>query len=474
MHVIHFAAECYPVAKVGGLADVLGALPKYQCKLGINASVVLPFYDKTFVRNHHFEEIFTGRINQGGEWLAYAVLKEKDDTLGFALFLIRILGLLDREEIYGYADEHLQFLAFQHASLDWLCNSKVRPDIIHCHDHHTGLIPFYIEHAGQFDYLKGIPTVATVHNAEYQGWLDWKMASLLPAFDTWRWGLLDWYGLINPLATSIKCCWAYTTVSQGYLSELYREANGLEGLFLAEKDKAYGIVNGIDTDVWNASTDSMLVCNFNLVNITKGKKTNKEKLCADYGLNPLLPLIAFIGRFALEKGADFLSESIRYSLEHHEGELNFFVLGSGDPSIERKLVELSENYSQHFGVYIGYNEELAHQVYASADYLLMPSRVEPCGLNQLYAMRYGAIPIVRATGGLKDTVKDINTPDGYGMLFDEASVEAVFGAIQHALSFWKTTTKRELGMLRKKVMKLDFSWDKSAAKYIELYQKLIE
>ncbi|QNL49938.1 glycogen/starch synthase [Olivibacter sp. SDN3] len=474
MHVIHFAAECYPVAKVGGLADVLGALPKYQRQLGINTSVVLPFYDKTFVRTHYLERIYEGRIYQGGERLNYEVLKEKDDLLGFKLFLIRIPGLLDREEVYSYPDEQVQFLAFQHAGLDWLCNAKMLPDIIHCHDHHTGLIPFYMEHADQFDLLKGTPTIATVHNGQYQGWMDWKMAALLPAFDTWRWGLLDWNGLINPLAALIKCCWAYTTVSEGYLSELYQEANGLESLFLAEKDKAYGIVNGIDTELWNASTDSMLAYNFNLVSIAKGKKTNKEKLCSDYGLNPLLPLIVFIGRFALEKGADLLADSIRYSLAQHEGEVTFFILGSGDRSIESKLVELSENYSQHFGVHIGYNEELAHQVYASADYLLMPSRVEPCGLNQLYAMRYGTIPVVRATGGLKDTVKDINIYDGYGMLFDEASVEAVFGAIQQALSFWKATKKRELGTLRKKIMKLDFSWDKSAAKYIELYKKLIE
>jgi len=473
MHVFHFAAECYPVAKVGGLADVLGALPKYQQKEGIQASVVMPFYDKPFTQTHPFDLVYEGNIQQGETLYHYQVLKEKEDVLGFELFLIKIKGLLDRPEVYSYADESEQFLAYQQAALNWLCAVKYRPDIIHCHDHHTGLIPFYVEYVNEFDLLKGVPTIATVHNGQYQGWLGWDKASLLPAFDTWRWGLLDWDGLINPLATLIKCCWAYTTVSEGYLTELYEKANGLEGLFLAEKTKAYGIVNGIDTEVWDTASDAMLSSNFELTNVVKGKLANKKELCRLHHLDETLPLIVFIGRFALEKGADILPDTLLRVFEKYAGAINFFILGSGDKGTEKLLQEILTDFSQHLGLHIGYNEELAHQVYAAADYLFMPSRVEPCGLNQLYAMRYGTVPVVHATGGLKDTVKDLEE-NGYGILFSDATVDGALGAIERVYAHWEHTDLEKQAALRKLLMKLDFSWEKSAAKYTELYKKLID
>lgn len=472
MHVVHFAAECYPVAKVGGLADVLGALPKYQQKAGIKASVIIPYYDKPFVKTHLFADLHQGFIQQGEKSYPYSILKELNDTLGFELLLVKIPGLLDRPEVYSYSDESEQFLAYQHAALDWLCTTRIQPDIIHCHDHHAGLVPFFIENVQQFNFLKGTPTVGTVHNGQYQGWLSWDNAFLIPAFDTWRWGLLDWQGMINPLGTLIKCCWAYTTVSEGYLQELYQEANGLESLFLAEKEKSYGIVNGIDTEVWNTKTDSMLVSNFGLTDANKGKQLNKKALCSNHNLDENLPLIAFIGRFALEKGADILPETILKALEKFKGELNFFVLGSGDKKTEQDLAQISADQSEHFALFVGYNEELAHQVYASADYLFMPSRVEPCGLNQLYAMRYGTVPVVRATGGLKDTVTDLQEEGGYGVLFENVVVEDTIEAIGRALNFWRETTAGTFSQLRKKLMKLDFSWEKSSAKYTELYNKL--
>lgn len=472
MRVIHFAAECYPVAKVGGLADVLGALPKYQREQGIEASVIIPFYNRAFVKSHDFDTLHEGAIQQGSSIYSYQILKERTNTLGFELILIKIPGLLDREEVYSYPDESEQFLAFQHAALHWLCATSQKPDIIHCHDHHAGLIPFYIENVDQFSSLKGVPTVATIHNGQYQGWLSWNMASLMPAFDTWRWGLLDWDGLINPLASLIKCCWAYTTVSEGYLEELYVKANGLESLFQAEKGKSLGIVNGIDTEVWNTATDAMLAHNFSQAAVKKGKETNKKVICDQYGIEERMPLVVFIGRFALEKGADLLAASLQSALERFKEQVNFFVLGSGDQKIEASLLKIHEEFPQHLALFVGYNEELAHQVYAAADFLLMPSRVEPCGLNQLYAMRYGTMPIVHATGGLKDTVVDIEA-EGYGILFEHLTVEGILEGIQRALSFWNKFALKEQIALRKKLMKLDFSWEKSAAKYTDLYKKLI-
>ncbi|WP_134088434.1 glycogen synthase [Olivibacter sp. XZL3] len=472
MRVIHFAAECFPVAKVGGLADVLGALPKYQRKQGIEAMVVMPFYDKPFVRDHAFEVLNEGHIVQGGSSYGYSVLRESTSSLGFELILVKIPGLLDREEVYSYSDEREQFLAFQHASLNWLCVSSQRPDIIHCHDHHVGLIPFYMEHVEQFSFLKGVPTVATVHNGQYQGWMSWDMASLMPAFDTWRWGLLDWNGLINPLAALIKCSWAYTTVSTGYLDELFKKANGLEALFQAERAKAYGIVNGIDTDIWNTSSDPMLDTHFTQASVRKGKALNKKAICDQYGLDERLPLFVFIGRFALEKGADLLPPALQSIFERLADQVNFFVLGSGDKIIETSLLETREHFPQHLALFLGYNEELAHQVYAAADFLLMPSRVEPCGLNQLYAMRYGTVPVVHATGGLRDTVVDVDA-DGYGVLFDHITAEGILEGVERALKYWNNVGLKEQTALRKKLMKLDFSWEKSAAKYTDLYKKLI-
>jgi len=472
MHVFHFAAECYPVAKVGGLADVLGALPKYQQMGGVRASVVIPYYDKPFVQAHNWLSVYQGTIQQGSTAYPYTVLKEQADTLGFELYLIHIPQLLDRPEVYGYADEGEQFLAYQHAALQWLCATGCRPSVIHCHDHHAGLIPFYIEYAAQFRFLKGVPTVATVHNGQYQGWMHWHMAALMPSFDTWRWGLLDWDGMINPLAALIKCCWAYTAVSSGYLAELYTQANGLESLFAAERAKSHGIVNGIDTAIWNTATDPMLTHHFQARSVTKGKLANKKAFCATYGLDSQLPLLVFIGRFAAEKGADLLPQIIHRTLTAYMGQINFFVLGSGDSRIEKSLQALSEDFSQHLGLFVGYNEKLAHQIYAAADYLLMPSRVEPCGLNQLYAMRYGTIPVVHATGGLKDTVKDIDE-DGYGLLFQEADVETTVAAIERVLALHQKTSSYKTS-LRKKIMALDFSWQKSAEKYNAVYKQLID
>jgi len=472
MQVFHFAAECYPLAKVGGLADVVGALPKYQQKAGIAASVVVPYYQRPFVREYVFERIYQGRLQQGSHDYTYEIWKEANDILGFALFLIKIPGLLDREEIYCYPDEDEQFLAFQHAALDWLCSAHIRPDIIHCHDHHTGLIPFYIEHAPKFVFLKGTPTVGTIHNGQYQGWMPWPMASLMPAFDEWKWGLLDWNGIINRLGALVKCSWVYTTVSAGYLDELFQQANGLESLLAHERGKAHGIINGIDQDIWDSSLDEWIAERFSANNRTEGKRKNKKKLLKGSLLDDKLPLLVFIGRFALEKGADLIPEIIELALHRLEGQVNFFVLGSGNPKIESNLYAIKDRFPQHLDMHIGYNERLAHQLYASADFLLMPSRVEPCGLNQLYAMRYGAFPIVRATGGLKDTVKDIDVENGYGILFQEANAEEAVEAIERSLMLWKSAAKKS--RIGKKIMELDFSWDKSASQYIELYKKLID
>ncbi|MCD0479077.1 glycogen synthase [Chryseobacterium sp. LC2016-29] len=467
MTIFHLSTECYPVAKVGGLADVVGALPKYQNKIKeVNAKVVMPWYNKHFVYDYDFEVVFDGFIHQGSNMLQVQIMKETTDVLGFELFMVKIPGLLDRENPYGYEDESFQFLAFQQGVLHWLTAMKIRPDVLHCHDYHTGLVPFMIENCEEFEFLKGVKTIGTIHNGEYQGMMSWDMVNYMPAFDHHKWGLLDWNGFINPLASMIKCCSAFTTVSEGYLEELFVSFRGLESLVREEFSKAYGIINGIDTDVWNPQTDPMIDFNFNSKNALKIKKKNKAKLCKEYGLNPELPLFAFIGRFATEKGADLLPDLIWRSIKQSFGGLNIIVLGSGNAYIEQQLKELDSVYS-NFATDIGYKEHLSHKIYASADFLLMPSRVEPCGLNQMYAMRYGTVPVVSYTGGLRDTVKDITT-GGSGLNFTYPGVDDIIHAMSRGVNIYKN--KAQMDELVLSNMKFDFAWEKSAEKYLTLYK----
>ena len=470
MRIFHVSAECYPVAKVGGLADVVGALPKYQNLAGMDAAVVMPYYDRKFVRENTFDVVFRSATLLGTRRLYFEVLKEATNKLGFDLFLIKIPGLIDRQEVYMYPDENDQFLAFQIAFLDWISYSQQSPDIIHCHDHHSGLVPFLLYHSELYTRLAKTPTVFTIHNGQYHGAFGWERLPLLPEIDLTATGLLDWAGGINPLAAAVKCCNKYTTVSPSYLEELTISSNGLEYLFYIEGAKGSGIINGIDTEIWNPKTDKMIAAKYTAAKVNEGKQKNKEALCARFNLSPDKPLISFIGRLVLEKGADFLAESIATAIIEHGDAVNYFIIGTGDKSMEESLLELKTLYPEQCNVFIGYDEELAHLVYAGSDFLLMPSRVEPCGLNQLYALRYGTVPMVRSTGGLKDTVIDFGDEGGYGIRFNNVSVEDITYAITRAKILYANTT--HLQLLRKGMMALDFSWDRSAAAYINIYESL--
>ncbi|MBK7560632.1 MAG: glycogen synthase [Chitinophagaceae bacterium] len=472
MEIIHVAAECYPMAKAGGLGDVVGALPKYQNQLGHVAKVVMPMYRTKFLYDNQWELVHEGNQHLGQHFFRYSVIKEKTNKLGFDLYLVDINGLLDRENIYGYDDDTERFLSFQIAVCDWLNKWEHTPDVIHCHDHHTGLIPFMIKNCFEFrDKLAGIPTVFTVHNAQYQGWIGWDKYYYLPAFDSWKWGLLDWDKAINPMASAVKCAWKVTTVSNSYLTELKGAANGLENLFNYEQGKSYGILNGIDSQVWDPLTDSMIAKNYDKELVEKGKRKNKKELAGQFGLDPDKPLISFVGRLVGEKAADLLPEAISQSIYQHHGNANFLVLGSGDPELEERLNQMKKQFGGFFNSYIGYSESLSHQIYAGSDFLLMPSRVEPCGLNQMYALRYGTVPMVRNIGGLKDTVTDMGDPQGFGIRFDKASVWDITYSVGRAIDLY--TNKPDLySWMRKYMMTIDHSWDSSAQQYIDLYKSL--
>jgi starch synthase len=472
MEIVHVAAECYPVAKAGGLGDVVGALPKYQAELGHVAKVVMPMYRTKFLYANDWELVHEGHQHIGPHHFNYSVIKEKTNKLGFDLYLVDINGLLDREKIYGYDDDTERFLSFQVAVCDWLNKWVHTPDIIHCHDHHTGLIPFMVKYGLEFrQRLAGIPTVFTVHNAQYQGWIDWSKYYLLPPFDSWKWGMLDWANSINPMASAVKCAWKVTTVSHSYLDELKEAANGLENLFQYEQGKSSGVLNGIDTQVWDPLTDSMIIKNYDKELVDKGKKKNKKELAGQFGLDPDKPLIAFIGRLVGEKSADLLPEAISQSIYQHNGNANFLVLGSGDPELEDRLDQMKHQFGGYYNSYIGYSEPLSHLIYAGSDFLLMPSRVEPCGLNQMYALRYGTVPMVRNVGGLRDTVTDMGDWQGFGIRFDQASTWDITYSVGRAIDLYNN--KQELyNWMRGHMMEIDHSWDSSAQQYIDLYKSL--
>ena len=471
MEIFHISAECYPMAKVGGLADVVGALPKYQNNAGHNVRVVVPAYDTKFKKENKFECVHWGSVKLGSFNFPFSVLKEITDILGYELYLIEINELFDRPNVYGYEDDIERFLSFQIAALDWIIARNEVPDVINCHDHHTGLIPFLTQFAYKYEKLKDLKTVITIHNGLYQGWFGFDKLHYLPEFDLKHVGFLEWNNSINSLAVAVKCAQAVTTVSPSYLDEINYAANGLESLFNSVRNKSKGILNGIDIEVWNPFKDEMIAENYSIENFEIGKQKNKEKLCNQFELDPSKPLFSFIGRLFEEKGGDLLPQASALALSENFENINILILGSGNSEIESQLTQLRNDYKGNYNVFIGYNEELAHLIYAGSDYILMPSRVEPCGLNQMYAMRYGTIPIVSRTGGLRDTVIDFGD-NGNGICHDQASVGDICYSINRAVKLY--ADKISFNKVLKRGMEADHSWESVCQDYIEIYNLIIE
>jgi len=466
MEILHIAAECYPVAKVGGLGDVVGSLPKYQTKAGHLVKVVIPQYDTKFIQENEFDCVYSDFVKLGNFNFPFNIQKEKNNILGFELYVVEIPELFDRKEVYGFEDDIERFLTFQIACLNWINFRATVPDVINCHDHHTGLIPFMMQFAEKYEKLKNLATVITIHNSIYQGQFGFDKLYYLPEFDLSKVNLLEWDNKINSLATAIKCASEVSTVSPNFLNEINNFGYGLESLFNLVRHKSKGILNGIDTEVWNPSKDKMLFVNYSIKTLEKGKQENKEQLCSQFNLDPTKPLFSFIGRLLEEKGADLLPHAAALALSENFKEINILILGSGNLEIENQLSHLVTSFKGNYNVFIGYNEELAHLIYAGSDFLLMPSRVEPCGLNQMYSFRYGIIPIVRRTGGLKDTVTDIGD-NGNGICHDQASITDICYSIQRAVKLYKD--KRNLKKIRKIGMNIDHSWERVCQEYIEMY-----
>lgn len=476
MRILHLSMECYPVAKAGGLGDVVGALPKYQNRLGHEASVFMPAYANPWVKAARCSEVFAGQIEVFGDKRPYKVLQVHDHGLGFDLFLLDMPGAFDRPGVYidqrtgkGYTDEDERNTSFQKAACYWMLSLTHKPDVVHCHDHHSSLVPFFMTECFEFYQLRIIPTVLTIHNGQYQGGMGWERVGLIPAFNPERGGLLEWNQHINPLGCGIKCSWAVTTVSPGYMEELKKQSRGLERLIRMEWEKCQGILNGIDNETWDPATDGHLEFRLERDEL-RYKRQNKAVLAARTGFPEDQPLITFIGRFAEEKGADLLPDIIEASIQRELGAY-FFILGSGDHDIQERIEALGAAHPQHFQYEFAYNEPLSRLLYAGSDFLIMPSRVEPCGLNQLYAFRYGTIPIVHAVGGLKDTVKDFDGRKGTGFTFSSLDQEEVLVSIERAVRLYRDHLALET--LIDDNMHLDHSWERATHNYINLYQELL-
>jgi starch synthase len=480
IQVLHISAECYPAAKTGGLGDVVGSLPKYLSTEGTLSGAVIPKYDLKWIRNAEWTTVFQGTYWMDWRQVAFRVQQFSGPSLGYALFVVDIPGIFDRPGIYNdpaghaYGDEIQRTVGFQQAVLEWLLSFPwyERPRVLHCHDHHTGLIPWMVKHCPTFQQLAPIPTVFTIHNGQYQGAFSIKNSNLLPPYDANSRWLIEWNGTINPMASAIKCAWAVSTVSQSYLYELHESSMGMESLLQQEWRKEYGIVNGIDAQVWDPATDPMLQHRLDTDGIQAFKYKNKKELCTWFGFPEDQPLISFIGRIVGEKGADLLPDAYRRFITGG-GKASFLVLGTGETWTQNEFRRMAYEFPGRFNAVIDYNEALAHQIYAGSDFLIMPSRVEPCGLNQMYAMRYGTIPIVRSVGGLKDTVPDISMPDGSGrgIRFDHFNVEDAYNAIYRAVSMYQN----EPGIvqwLQNKIMAVDFSWEHAVAQYLQIYRNI--
>lgn len=474
MRVLHVSTECYPAAKAGGMGDVVGALPIYSRAAGIEPAVIIPKYDLEWFNKHEFDTVFSSCIQLGEELVDFEI-QLTNNHHEFHLYCVNIPGKFDRNSIYldvdgeGFKDEIERNVSFQRAVLSWLNSKEERFDVIHCHDHQAGLIPFFMVYGKEFENLRYQRSYFTIHNAAYKGMWDWKHRYLLPDFYEEHIGLLDWDHHIHSFASAVRCCWGYNAVSPSYLEEISRNSGNLNWLFENTSDKAAGILNGIDIKAWNPANDPML--DFHLKKSWKAfKKKNKDQLCNIYGLKKSWPLFSFIGRFAYQKGADLLAEAIEMVLAGGK-KSSFIILGSGSRELEQRIQELESAFPDNVKALIMYNEAVARKIYAGSDFLLMPSRFEPCGLNQMFAYRYGTIPVVRSTGGLIDSVVDIDK-GGAGIRFENTNAIDLRDAVYRACSLFEETKKFE--QVRSDAVEENYSWERSLHLYKDEYKKILD
>lgn len=472
--ILFAVSECVPFIKSGGLADVAGALPKELKKLGFDVRVILPKY--ALIRDEYKSKMKkTAEFSVQLGWRnQYCGIEELEHD-GIIHYLIDNHYYFFRSQMYGDYDDGEKFSFFNRAVLESIAQIGFLPDIIHCHDWHSGMIPFLLQE--QYRHREGyekIRTVFTIHNLQFQGVFPKEVMNDLLGLDDryFNPNQLEYHGNINFMKAGLVASDKITTVSPTYREEIKTAyfGEGLDGVLRVRSADLEGIVNGIDYELYNPENDSCLASPFS-VEKRNARRENKRAIQEQFGLpeESGVPLIAMVTRLTKQKGLE-LVRGVFHEIMATGAQL--VVLGTGDREFEYFFSQMSSQYPRQCKVFIGFDEAIAHRIYAGADLFLMPSKFEPCGLSQLIAMRYGAVPIVRETGGLNDTVKSYNegTGEGNGFTFTNFNAHDMLYTIERALSFYRRP--EVWNVLTRKVMELDFSWTQSALRYEQLYGEL--
>ena len=485
MNVVFVASEAVPFAKTGGLADVAGALPRALEKLGHSTVLFTPAYRHVWSAGP--EIIDTGlilRIPVGARWVEAQIYESRLPGSSVVVYLIGQSRYFDRDGIYGgvdgndYADNCERFVFFNRAVLETVAALRLRPDVIHCNDWQTGLIPVYLKTTYRSTPgLASIGTLHTIHNLAYLGlFWHWDMALTGLDWEFFNWHQLEFYGKLCFMKAGLVFADMLSTVSPTYAREIQTPGlgSGLEGLLRSRQADLRGIVNGIDQEAWNPRNEPMITAKYDAETVGLLKPECKAWLQRAAGLveDSAIPVFAQIGRLDPQKGWDLLAEVADSLLERGA---QLVILGEGHPKYRNLLQDLGRRHAGKFWAYLGFSDDLAHQIEAGADVFLMPSLFEPCGLNQLYSLAHGTVPVVRATGGLADTVVDANPrtlADGIatGFVFDEATPKALWSTIERVLAFWPD--RENWLKLMKTGMNTDWSWERSAREYVRLYGQI--
>ena len=474
MRIAILSSEVVPFAKTGGLADVAGALPKALGKQGVDARVILPFYqqiDRSLVNADFIESVPVEWRGQIRPTRVY-----QSEAAGFPAYLIDAPEYFSKGSIYGYSNDHERFAFFSRAALALIKHLDWQTDIVHGNDWPCGFAMMELRARRRYEeFFRNTKTLFSIHNLAYQGAFDpgdlwWLGFGESPDKDDF---MLK--GAASALKAGLIAADALSTVSRRYAEEIQdpEHGSGLDWVLRARSDRLTGITNGVDYDVWNPETDPHIAANFSAAKLS-GKKTCKLDLLRRFGLpqDPERPIIAIISRLVTQKGYDLIRQLNGAIIQTG----SFFIaLGAGAQEYEDFLQRWHDSAPRQIGIYKGYaGEPLAHQIEAGADMFLMPSYYEPCGLNQMYSMRYATVPIVRATGGLDDTVEnfDPNRGTGTGFKFREYNAGALLEKIREALYFYSKPDAWQ--KLQLNGLAMDNSWDAAAQKYIQLYQEITE
>ena len=475
MQIASAVSECVPFSKTGGLADVVGALPKALAELGHKVSVFVPKYRQTHLDNP--KTLIRSITVPFDDQYRFCSVLDGGVHSGVQFYFIDYPEFFDREALYGtslgdYHDNAERFALFSRAVIEATKILGV-PEVFHCHDWQSALIPVLLRTLYEEDpAFRSVPTVFTIHNIGYQGLFspDTLPLLMLP-WDLFTITKMEFYGKLNFLKGALVYSDFITTVSRKYAQEIQTSEYGfgLEGVLRARSSVVAGILNGVDYKEWSPEKDKLITTKYSPDNLG-GKEQDKRDLLKEFGLDPgsTLPVIGIVSRFAAQKGFDLISQvADRLARE----ELIIVALGSGDKEYEDLFRRLNKQFPQKLAVKVAYDNAIAHKIEAGADMFLMPSRYEPCGLNQIYSLKYGTVPVVRATGGLDDTIESFDpvTGKGTGFKFSEYSGEALLETVHKALAVYKD--KKAWTQLMKNGMSRDFSWTASAREYARIYER---